>query len=57
MSLRVLDNRKRLIKAHRLIVERSRSERRQVMTLQIRAGISEQRKTGGMRFGKSVKRK
>ena len=56
MTLRVLNDRERLIETHRLIVQRRRRERRQVMTFEIRAGISDERKAGRMRFGKSVKR-
>ena len=48
MTLRVLNDRERLIETHRLIVEGRRSERREVMTFQIRAGVSEQSKTGGV---------
>src|SRR5215831_5236463 len=48
VTLRVLNDRKWLIKAHRLIVERGRGERRQVMTLQVSAGVSNQSKTGGV---------
>src|ERR1051325_7522067 len=40
MSLRILDEGKRLIKTHRLVVENCGGERRQIMTLQISAGIS-----------------
>ena len=46
MSLRILDEGKRLIKTHRLIVQNRRRERRQIMTLQIRAGVSNQSKAG-----------
>ena len=57
MTLRVLNDRERLIETHRLIVEGRRSERREVMTFQIRAGVSEQSKTGGVRFRKTIERK
>ena len=48
MPLRILNERKRLIETHRLIVQNRRRERRQVMTLQIRAGVGNQSKTGRM---------
>ena len=48
VPLRILDNRERLIKTHRLVVERRRGKRRQVMTLEIGAGVSNQRKAGGV---------
>ena len=40
MSLRILDERKRLIETHRLVVKNCRGERCQVMTLQVSAGVS-----------------
>ena len=48
MALCVFNKRERLIKTHRLIVQHRSGERRQVMTFQIGAGISEQRETGGV---------
>ena len=56
VPLGIFHQRGRGIKSHRLIVEQRRGEGRQVMALQISAGISQQRKAGGMRFGKSVER-
>ena len=56
MPLRILDNRERLIKTHRLVVERGCGKRRQVMTFEIGAGVSNQRKAGGVWFGKAVER-
>ena len=57
MTLRVLDQRKRLIKTHRLIIQERGSESRQVMTFKISAGVSNQSKAGGVRFRKAVERK
>src|SRR5262249_38315458 len=57
MSLRVFDERERLIKTHRLVIENRGRERRQVITLQIRTRISNQREAGRMRLRKTVKRK
>ena len=57
MPLRVFHQGCGRIKSHGLIVQHRRGKRRQVMAFQIRAGIREQRKTGGMRFRKSVQRK
>ena len=56
-ALRVFDERGRMIKPHRLVVEQRRVERGRKMRLQIRAGIREQREAGRVRFGKSVQRK
>jgi hypothetical protein len=46
MTLRILDDSKRLIETHRLVVQNRRGKRRQVMTLQVSAGVSDQSKTG-----------
>ena len=43
-------------KAHRLVVEQGRGESRQVMALEIRAGVGDQREAGRVRLGKSIKR-
>src|SRR5437762_12780768 len=57
MPLSVLNNRERLIKTHRLIIECGRGERRQVVTFEISAGISDQSKTGRVRFRKAIEGK
>ena len=57
MTLRILNEREWLIEAHRLIVENRRGECGKVITFKVGAGISDQRKTCRMRFGKTVKRK
>src|SRR5215213_3160257 len=57
MPLRIFNERERLIKPHRLVVEYRRGKRRQVITFEISARISYQSKTGRVRFRKSVKRK
>src|SRR5580704_17651041 len=57
MPLGVFDNRRRVIEPHRLIVEQSRRKRRQIMTLEISAGIGDQGTTGGVRLGKPIERK
>src|SRR6185437_10721254 len=54
MLLRVFHKRGRRIETHRLVVKNRRRERRQIMALQIRARISEQSETRGVRFGKTV---
>src|ERR1035441_9356422 len=54
VALRVFDENGGGIKAHGLVVEHGASEGRQVMALQIRAGVGQQRKTGGVRFRKAV---
>src|SRR5207237_6234610 len=56
VPLGILDNREWLIKTHRLVVERRRGKRRQVMTLEIGAGVRNKRKAGRVRFGKAVER-
>ena len=55
-ALRVLDERRRVIEPHRLVVEERRVERRRVMDFEIRARIRQQREAGGVRLGKSVQR-
>src|SRR5712672_3987813 len=54
MSLGIFNNRKRLIKTHRLIIEGGGGKRRQVVTLEKSTGISNQGKAGGVRFRKTV---
>ena len=54
VALRIGDQRGRLIKTHGLIVKHGRRKSREVVTLQIRAGIGDQRKAGGVRLGKSI---
>src|SRR5580658_10778559 len=46
-----------MIKTHWLIIQERRRKRRQVMAFQVSAGIGDQGKTCGMRFGKSIKSK
>ena len=55
-ALRVLDERRRVVEPHRLVVEERRVERRRVMHLEIRARVGEQREAGGVRLGKPVER-
>ena len=55
-ALRVLDQRRRMVEPHRLVVEERRVERRRVMHLEIRARVGEQREAGGVRLGKAVQR-
>ena len=55
-ALRVLDERRRVIEPHRLVVEERRVERRRVMHLEIRARVGQQREARRVRFGKSVQR-
>ena len=43
VPLRVLDERRRMIEPHRLVVQHRREERRRVVRLQVGAGIDEQR--------------
>ncbi len=56
MALRILDDGGRVVEAHGLVVEQRRGERRQVMDLEIRARIRQQREAGGVRFGEAVER-
>ena len=56
VALRVFHQRGGRVEPHGLIVQDGRGERRQVMALQIRAGIGDQREAGRVRFGKSVQR-
>ena len=56
MTLRILNDREWLIETHRLIIQRRRRERRQVMAFKISAGVSDQSKAGGVRFGKAIQR-
>src|ERR1041384_1894366 len=55
VPLSILDYRSRVIKTHRLIVQKRSSERRKIMALQISACISDQREARGVRFGKAIK--
>src|ERR1043166_2238442 len=57
MTLCILNECEWLIEAHRLIVQYCRSEGCQIITLQIGTRISNQSKTRGMRFRKTVKSK
>ena len=54
MPLGIFDEGGRVIKAHRLVVEQSGREGRQVVALQIGAGIGDDRKAGRVGFWKSV---
>jgi hypothetical protein len=56
VTLRVFDQDGGRIKTHGLVVEQGAGECRQVMALQIRAGVSQQREAGGVRFGETVER-
>jgi len=56
-ALRVFDERRGVVKAHRLVVEERRVERGRIMHLQICAGIGQQRKARRVRFGEAVERK
>src|SRR5271156_4154153 len=55
MPLRVFHECGWAIKSHGLVVEQSSGEGGEVMTFQIGAGGGDERKTGGMRFGESIK--
>src|ERR1041384_2309083 len=55
VPLSILDYRSRVIKTHRLIVQKRSSERRKIMALQISACISDQREARGVRVGKAIK--
>ena len=57
VPLRVLDERRRVVEPHRLVVEQRRVERRRVVRLQVRARVDEQREAGGVRLGEAVERK
>ena len=57
VALGVFHQSRRMIKPHGLLIQNRRGERRQVMALQISAGIGDQSETRGVRFGKSVQRK
>ena len=54
MALRVLDDRRRVVEAHRLVVEQRRVELRGMVELQIGAGIGEQGEAGRVAFGKTI---
>ena len=56
VALRILDQDRGRVESHRLIVQHGAGEGGQVVALQIRAGIGQQRETGGVRFGKAVER-
>ena len=53
---RVGHQRRRMIKAHRPVVEQRREERGGMVRLQVAAGVDEQREAGGVALGKSVER-
>ena len=57
MTLRIFNERERLVEAHRLVVENRGCECGQVITFEVGAGISNEGKTCRMRFRKTVKRK
>ena len=50
VALRILDQRRRMIEPHRLVVQHRGVERRRIVRLQIRARIDEQREARGVRF-------
>jgi hypothetical protein len=56
MALRVFDQDGGRVKPHRLIVQHGAGEFRQVVALQVSAGVSDHRETGGVRFGEAVER-
>jgi hypothetical protein len=53
-ALRVLDERRRMVEPHRLIVEQRRIERRRIVHLEKRARVRQQGKAGRVRLGESV---
>ena len=56
MPLGIFDQGRWLIETHRLIVKKSRRERCEIVTLQVRAGVCDQGEAGRVRFRKSIKR-
>src|ERR1017187_4667419 len=54
VALRVFDENGGRIKAHGLVVEHGAGEGCQVMALQIRAGVGQQRKAGGVRYREAI---
>ena len=56
MPLRVLDQRGRMVEAHRPVVQHRSEEGRRVTALDPGAGVGEQREAGGVRFGEAVQR-
>ncbi len=56
MALRIFNDGEWLIETHRLIVQRRRRKRGQVMTFEISAGVSDQSKAGSVRFGEAIER-
>ena len=56
MTLRVFHQRRRIVKTHGLVVQHGRRERRQIVALEIGAGIGNQREAGRVRFRKSIQR-
>ena len=54
VAARVVDQNFGGIKPHRLHVEDRRGKNGRMVTLEIRRLVSEQRETGGVRFGKTV---
>src|SRR4030095_10505932 len=55
-TLRVLDERRRVIEPHRLVVEERRVERGWEMRFQIGARVGQQREAGRVRIGRVVQR-
>src|SRR5262245_24775936 len=55
-TLRFLHDRGRVIEAHRLIVEERGVERGRVMTVELGAGVAEEREARAVRLGKPVER-
>src|SRR3954465_10134457 len=56
MALGIFHQCGRMVETHRLIVKYGRRKCREVMAFKISARVGEQRKTGGVRFRKSVER-
>ena len=56
VALRVLDQRRRVVEPHRLVVEERGIERAREVGLQIGAGVDDQREAGGVRLGEAVER-
>src|ERR1700722_162982 len=56
MTLCIFHQGRGAVKTHGLIVQNCGGKSGQIVALQISAGIADQRKTGGVRFGKSVQR-
>src|SRR6202453_5129230 len=57
MTLRVFDQRRRMVKAERIAVEHRSVKRGWVMAFQIGGGVSDQGEAGGVRLGEAIESK